>query len=169
MLPFLRCCDTQKVYYYILYLYWRRQKMGQSGQYTTKYWPTPFSPTFWLLDFKRICGSEDEGRSLFEVVFKEMGFETWQYNLRNLLKMKFSCESAIHLIKNLLDKFLLATCFRCLFLRLLNLFVAYLQKISRSVGLEPTLPEGIWFLVRRLNHSARLSFLEISNYCMRLL
>ena len=26
--------------------------------------------------------------------------------------------------------------------------------ISRSVGLEPTLPEGIWFLVRRLNHSA---------------
>ena len=25
---------------------------------------------------------------------------------------------------------------------------------SRSVGLEPTLPEGIWFLVRRLNHSA---------------
>ena len=26
--------------------------------------------------------------------------------------------------------------------------------LSRSVGLEPTLPEGIWFLVRRLNHSA---------------
>ena len=24
----------------------------------------------------------------------------------------------------------------------------------QSVGLEPTLPEGIWFLVRRLNHSA---------------
>ena len=27
-------------------------------------------------------------------------------------------------------------------------------KNSQSVGLEPTLPEGIWFLVRRLNHSA---------------
>ena len=25
---------------------------------------------------------------------------------------------------------------------------------SQSVGFEPTLPEGIWFLVRRLNHSA---------------
>ena len=25
---------------------------------------------------------------------------------------------------------------------------------AQSVGLEPTLPEGIWFLVRRLNHSA---------------
>ena len=28
------------------------------------------------------------------------------------------------------------------------------RKYSQSVGLEPTLPEGIWFLVRRLNHSA---------------
>ena len=25
---------------------------------------------------------------------------------------------------------------------------------TQSVGFEPTLPEGIWFLVRRLNHSA---------------
>ena len=25
---------------------------------------------------------------------------------------------------------------------------------AQSVGFEPTLPEGIWFLVRRLNHSA---------------
>ena len=35
-------------------------------------------------------------------------------------------------------------------------FTKILKKcyISRSVGLEPTLPEGIWFLVRRLNHSA---------------
>ena len=31
--------------------------------------------------------------------------------------------------------------------------------VSRSVGLEPTLPEGIWFLVRRLNHSATTAFL----------
>ena len=31
------------------------------------------------------------------------------------------------------------------------------EKVStdaRSAGLEPALPEGIWFLVRRLNHSA---------------
>ena len=28
------------------------------------------------------------------------------------------------------------------------------KKTSQSVGFEPTLPEGIWFLVRRLNHSA---------------
>ena len=28
------------------------------------------------------------------------------------------------------------------------------KDISQSVGFEPTLPEGIWFLVRRLNHSA---------------
>ena len=28
------------------------------------------------------------------------------------------------------------------------------KNISQSVGFEPTLPEGIWFLVRRLNHSA---------------
>ena len=28
------------------------------------------------------------------------------------------------------------------------------KSISQSVGFEPTLPEGIWFLVRRLNHSA---------------
>ena len=28
------------------------------------------------------------------------------------------------------------------------------KKSSQSVGFEPTLPEGIWFLVRRLNHSA---------------
>ncbi len=29
------------------------------------------------------------------------------------------------------------------------------QKVApQSVGFEPTLPEGIWFLVRRLNHSA---------------
>ena len=36
-----------------------------------------------------------------------------------------------------------------------------LQKkhVSRSVGLEPTLPEGIWLLVRRLNRSATTAFL----------
>ena len=28
------------------------------------------------------------------------------------------------------------------------------KSISQSAGLEPALPEGIWFLVRRLNHSA---------------
>ena len=28
------------------------------------------------------------------------------------------------------------------------------KKYSQSVGFEPTLPEGIWFLVRRLNRSA---------------
>ena len=28
------------------------------------------------------------------------------------------------------------------------------KKISQSVGFEPTLPEGNWFLVSRLNHSA---------------
>jgi hypothetical protein len=29
-----------------------------------------------------------------------------------------------------------------------------IKKDSQSVGFEPTLPEGIWFLVRRLNRSA---------------
>ncbi len=28
------------------------------------------------------------------------------------------------------------------------------KNISQSVGFEPTLPEGNWFLVSRLNHSA---------------
>ncbi len=32
------------------------------------------------------------------------------------------------------------------------------QKDSQSVGFEPTLPEGIWFLVRRLNRSACFSY-----------
>ena len=36
--------------------------------------------------------------------------------------------------------------------------------ISRSVGLEPTLPEGIWFLVRRLNHSAMTAYIHYHFY-----
>ena len=32
---------------------------------------------------------------------------------------------------------------------------------SQSVGFEPTLPEGIWFLVRRLNHSATTAFVSL--------
>ena len=35
---------------------------------------------------------------------------------------------------------------------------------SQSVGFEPTLPEGIWFLVRRLNHSATTAYCNILHY-----
>ena len=35
---------------------------------------------------------------------------------------------------------------------------------TQSVGFEPTLPEGIWFLVRRLNHSATTALLSICSY-----
>ena len=37
------------------------------------------------------------------------------------------------------------------------------KNLAQSVGFEPTLPEGIWFLVRRLNHSATTA----SWYCQR--
>jgi hypothetical protein len=37
---------------------------------------------------------------------------------------------------------------------------------SQSVGLEPTLPEGIWFLVRRLNRSATTASNESSVWKM---
>ena len=38
---------------------------------------------------------------------------------------------------------------------LTRIFIIIRKKsISQSAGLEPALPEGIWFLVRRLNHSA---------------
>ena len=33
-------------------------------------------------------------------------------------------------------------------------FEAWKTSLPQSVGLEPTLPEGNWFLVSRLNHSA---------------
>ena len=39
-------------------------------------------------------------------------------------------------------------------------------ELSRSVGLEPTLPEGIWFLVRRLNHSATTASYKLLNICI---
>ena len=38
------------------------------------------------------------------------------------------------------------------------LIIKNLISMSQSVGLEPTLPEGIWFLVRRLNHSAKTAW-----------
>ena len=35
---------------------------------------------------------------------------------------------------------------------------------SQSVGFEPTLPEGIWFLVRRLNHSATTAWIKVKEF-----
>ena len=35
--------------------------------------------------------------------------------------------------------------------------------MSQSVGLEPTLPEGNWFLVSRLTHSATTAAMQIKN------
>ena len=35
------------------------------------------------------------------------------------------------------------------------------KKLSQLVGFEPTLPEGNWFLVSRLNHSATTAILQI--------
>ena len=40
-------------------------------------------------------------------------------------------------------------------------------KSSQSVGFEPTLPEGIWFLVRRLNHSATTASYALGLYLTR--
>ena len=38
-------------------------------------------------------------------------------------------------------------------------------KYSQLAGLEPTLPEGIWFQVRRLNHSATTAFRYMQIQC----
>ncbi len=37
------------------------------------------------------------------------------------------------------------------------------KRSSRSVGFEPTLPEGIWFLVRRLNRSATTAYIFLTS------
>ena len=38
------------------------------------------------------------------------------------------------------------------------------KMFTQSVGFEPTLPEGIWFLVRRLNHSAMTAYIHYHFY-----
>ena len=82
---------------------------------------------------------------------------TCQISTINLAEMQYLRSRRLHRFESCWDGIVLlhtSGWIKCVLILHRNCFYPIEKICSQSVGLEPTLPEGIWFLVRRLNHSA---------------